>query len=305
MPVPHRSEDFGDLLDPRFQRIYDDRLRQLDDRVFDLHTDEPNNGRNEVKYSSVGTLDDWDEFDGEVAYDSVSQGYDVSLIPVEFTKGTQVRRKLFDDDQFSIMDQKPRAMALSYHRTRQRHAARMLNNGFAVDTMFHTHSENVALCSNSHTTTSGASTAAGFDNLLTDALTAVALETARLQMRGFRGDRAERISVKPDEVWIPVDLEEKMFEINASRGKLDTANNNANFHEGKYQIHSWEYLTDTNDWWLSDMQTRKENVFWQDRVKNEFAMVEDFDTLVAKWRGYGRWGSTWVDWRWVLGNQVS
>ncbi len=34
-------------------------------------------------------------------------------------------------------------------------------------------------------------------------------------------------------------------------------------------------------------------------------MIEDFDTLVAKWRGYGRWGMTYIDWRFIIGNQVS
>ena len=37
----------------------------------------------------------------------------------------------------------------------------------------------------------------------------------------------------------------------------------------------------------------------------EFAMVEDFDTLVGKWRLYSRYGHGHNDWRWVLGAQVS
>ena len=37
----------------------------------------------------------------------------------------------------------------------------------------------------------------------------------------------------------------------------------------------------------------------------EFAMIEDFDTLVAKWRGYARYGLTYVNWRFINGSQVS
>ena len=46
----------GDVLDPRFQRIYNDRLRQLPDMVPELYTMEPTNGRDEMKYSQIGTL---------------------------------------------------------------------------------------------------------------------------------------------------------------------------------------------------------------------------------------------------------
>ena len=34
-------------------------------------------------------------------------------------------------------------------------------------------------------------------------------------------------------------------------------------------------------------------------------MIEDFDTLVAKWRGYCRHGMTYIDWRWINGAIVS
>ena len=50
-----------------------------------------------MRFTQVGTLDDWNAFSGTVDYDSVSQGYDVTTTPVEFTKGVQVSRKLFDD----------------------------------------------------------------------------------------------------------------------------------------------------------------------------------------------------------------
>lgn len=304
-PVPHASENFSDVLDPRFQRIYNDRLRQLADMLPEIYSFEPQNGRDEMKFSQIGTLTDWDEFEGEVSYGSVNQGFDSTLIPLEFTKGTQVRRKLFDDDQYQIMDQRPRGMATSYVRTRQKHGARLFVNSFASDTQFYVHSEGVALCSASHTTTSGASTAAGFDNLSVTAFSATAVETARIKMSKFRGDQAERIQVIPDELWIPVELEERAFEINESLGKVDTNANNRNFQQNRWIVKPWLYLTNVADWWMADGTQRQENAFWVDRVPSEFAMVEDFDTLVAKWRGYARYGYVWVDWRWVNGSNVA
>jgi phage major head subunit gpT-like protein len=305
MPTPMTSESFGDLLDPRFQKIFSDTYKQLPDMLGDIYTMVPTNGRNNMTFSETGTLSDWDEFTGTIPYTAISQGYDVTMTPVEFGKGTQVGRKLYDDDQYHVMDQKPKSMATSAHRTRQKHGHRIFNNAFSVDTLFYNHSEGVALCSNSHTTTSGASTASGFDNLTTASLTATAVFAARLQMIGFRGDQAERIEVMPDELWYPPDLSEQAFEIVKSQGKVDTANNNRNFHEGRYKTHECRYMTDTNNWFMCDSSMRREFLFWCDRIPVEFAFIEDFDTLVAKWRGYGRWGMTYVNWRWICGSQVT
>jgi phage major head subunit gpT-like protein len=305
MPSPMDSGSFGDLLDPRFQKIFRETLKPLPDMLPKIFTMVPTNGRNNMTWSEVGTLTDWDEFTGTVAYSALSQGYDVTMTPVEFTKGVQITRKLYDDDQYHVMDQKPKGMAESLHRTRQKHGHRIFNNAFSVDTLFYSHSEGVALCSNSHTTTTGASTSVGFDNLTTASMTATAVFSARLAMIGFRGDQGEKIDVDPDELWFPPDLSEQAFEIIKSSGKVDSANNNANFHQGRYEGHEARYLSDTNNWFMCDSRLRKQFLFWCDRVPSEFAFIEDFDTLVAKWRGYVRHGMTYVNWRFIHGSQVS
>ena len=305
MPVPHTSGQFGDLLDPRFQKIFHEQYSQLPDMLGELFTFPPDNGRDTMRWSQVGAYSDWDEFTGTVGYQDASQGYDTIATHVEFASGVQVERKLYDDDQYNIMDQRPAGLATAANRTRQKHGARMLNNAFSVDTYFYVNSEGVALCSNSHTTTSGASTASGFDNLATTALSGTSLAAARIAHVQLRDDAANRISVMPDEIWIPPDLYETAYEIVASMGKVDTSNNNRNVHEGRYTIKEWNYLNDTNNWFLTDSTMRKMSVFWVDRVPVEFAFAEDLDTIVAKWRGYMRYSNAHTDWRWIYGSQVS
>lgn len=305
MPVPHISANFGDLLDPRFQKIYSEAYDQLPDMLHNLFTFVTTNGRNTMTWSSVGTLPDLSEFTGSVGYNSQAQGYDSTLTPLEFASGIQVERKLYDDDQHHIMNQKPVSLANATFRTRQKHGARILNNAFSVDNYFTNNSEGVALCSDSHTTTSGASTSSGFDNLVTSALSATTVASARIQMVGFRGDQAERISVTPDELWIPPDLYDVAYEIIASQGKVDTADNNRNVHKGRYTVYEWNYLSDTNNFFMADSGMRRQMMFWTDRTNPEFAMVEDFDTITAKWRVYGRWGQGHIDWRHILGANVS
>lgn len=305
MGAPHTSGAFGDLLDPRFQKIFQDTFKQLPDMIGKLFTSQGTNGRNNMTWSEVGAIPDFEEFTGSVPYSSQAQGYDVTSTPVEFSRGIQVERKLFDDDQYHIMDQKPRGLATAASRKRQRDAARIFNLAFSTDTYFYNHSEGVALCSDSHTTTSGASTASGFDNKTTAALSAVAVAAARIQMVGFRGDIGEMISVTPDELWYPPSLYEIAQEIVDSSGKVDTDLNNPNVHQGAYSLNEWNYMTDTNNWFMCDSAMRRMMLFWIDRIGLEFAMIEDFDTLVAKWRGYMRYSLAYTNWRWILGAQVS
>ncbi len=305
MANPHVSSSFGDLLDPRFQKIFYETYPQLDSMIGQFYNVVPTNGRSDMRFSQVGTLPDWTQFSGTVGYADSTQGYDTVLTPLEFASGIQIERALFDDDQYSIMDQRPRALATSAARTREKHAARLFNNAFSVDTFFYVNSEGVALCSNSHTTTSGASTSSGFDNYGTAALSATAVSAARIAMRNFRGDQAERINVVPDEIVIPPDLYEEAFEIVESMGKVDTDVNNRNVHQGVYSVKEWNYLTDANNWFLSDSRMRKQSVFWTDRVAIEFAMAEDLDTIIAKWRGYMRYAAGHSEWRWVHGFEVS
>src|SRR3972149_5681361 len=306
MAVPMTSGGFGDLLDPRFRKIYFEPYKALPsmrDQLFTTITSD----RDPVRDSAGGTMGDLAEFNGNITYDDMSQGYDVTETHKQFAGGFQVERTLYDDDQFQVMDRRPAGLATSTQRTQETHAARFFNNAFSVDTYFYNHTEGVAVCSNSHTTTSGASTATGFDNLVTTALSAVALESARVQMINFRGDRAERISVMPDTILIPAQgtMEETAWEIINSQGKLDTANNNANFHQGKYKVMVWNFLTDANNWFLIDSTMMKDMLYWVNRVSPEFGWIEDFDTLIAKYRVYTRYGQYHNDWRFLLGAQVT
>ena len=305
MAVPHRTGAFGDLLDVRFQKIFDDNFPQLNDMLPELFDFPSDNGRIDMRFSQVSGYTDIPEFSGAVTYQSAAQGYDTTITPKEFASGIQVERRLFDTDQFGIMNQRPAGLARSAQRTRQGQGARAFNNAFSVDTKFYINSEAVALWSDSHTTTTQASTGTGFDNLVTTALSATAVATARIQMRGFRDAAANRGDIEPDEILFPPELYEVAFEINSSMGKVDTAENNRNVHFGRYTMKEWNYLDDPNNWFLMDASLRGESLKWFDSVPVEFAFAEDLDTLVAKWRLYGVWGNGHLDWRWILGANVS
>ena len=302
--TPHSVGNFGDLLDKRVTKLFVDRFKELFDRIPGIYNVQKSSDSFE-RSSSVGALGDFTQFAGTVTYQSQSQGYDVTATHIPFASGIQIERELYDDDRHSVWSKRPIALADSAQRTRQKHAARIYNNAASVDTMFYNNSEGVALVSDSHLTTAGTSTAVGYDNMTTAALSAVAVAAARIQFRGFRDDVGNRISCIPDRLVIPVDLFEIAYEITQSEGKVDSANNNANVNKGQYEVVDWEYLTDTNNWFMEDSSYRKLSLTWWDRIPLEFAMAEELDTMVAKWRAYMRYSMEWSDWRWVLGGIVS
>jgi hypothetical protein len=297
MATPHISANFADVLDPRFQEIFWEEYYELPDMIPRLYSMPPNNGRDTMRWSQVGTVADFTEFTGTVDYGSYNQGYDTILTPLEFTRGIQAERKLLDDDQYNILDARPKGIAASAFRTRQLHGAQRFNSAFSTTSSpnFYVNSEQVALCSNSHTTTSGASTATGFDNLTTAALSATAVAAARILMVDFRGDQAERISVIPDELLFPPNLYEEAYEIINASGKVDTDLNNPNVHRGQYTAIEWNYLIDTNNWFMMDSRMRGTMLHHLDRIPIEFAFIEDFDTIIGKWRGYMRYGNAHTD----------
>lgn len=302
--VPHNSANFADLIDKRVTKIFYDEYTQLPDRLPDVYGMETSSDSFE-KWSGVGSLPDFTQFAGTVTYQSQAQGYDTTATHVPFSNGIQVERELYDDDRHGIWERRPVALAQAAQRTRQKHGARIFNNAASVDVFFYNNSEGVALCSDSHTTNSGASTASGFDNLTTSSLTAVAVSAARIQFRNFRGDVAERLSMLPDAIWVPPDLADVADEIVKSSGKPDSANNNMNPQKGRYTIYDWEYLSDTNNWFMCDSRQQKQFLTWFDRIPLEFAMAEELDTLIAKWRAYMRYSCAWWDWRFILGGIVS
>ena len=153
MAVPAVSANFADLLDPRIQKVYNDTYKQLPDRISDFYdvvsgSDAPTKDR--YVMSAIGTMGDVEEHTGTVNYDDVSQGYDVTITPKEYSKGFQIDRKLFDDDLTGIIDGKPRGMATAFQRTRQKHAASVFNNAFSLDTTWLNNTEGVAQIGRAH-----------------------------------------------------------------------------------------------------------------------------------------------------------
>lgn len=311
--VPTSSGNFGDLLDTRFNRILMDWTpppTSIRGEIYTMDT----SGKADERASQIEPFERPSEFGTQAAqsitYQGIAQGYDSIATHREFASGFQVQRKLVDDEQYRAINRMPTMLRNAFEDMEEHHASRPFRLAFSVDNFFYTHTEGVALCSNSHTNNSGTSTTVGYDNLTTTALSATNLTAMRLLMSKFRNPASLRMSVAPDTLLCPPDLYDTAYEIIAARGQVDSGNNNPNVHEGQYRLILWDYLTgddnsETNNYFLIDSRMMKNMATWWSRVPYEQGRFGDFDTFLQKWRAYIRYSYQIEDWRWNVGASVT
>ena len=294
--MPLITENFGRLLEPGLRKIYDTVFNQqpsMREMLYGVH-DSQKNQEFDLEDSPI---DDFATFSGEIPYDDSVQGYRTTYTHEEYARGIKVERKLVDDDLYNIINRKPERLAISAARRRETDAANVFNNSFNSSV---TGGDSLSLCSSAHTSLNSTTTQS---NTGTSSLSAVNVEAARRLMVAFRDSIDGVISVQPDTLIVPLQLEEVAWEIINSRGKVDTAQNNANFHNGKYKLVVWNnYLGSSTRWWMADFTLMKQFLNWFDRIKPEFFRDKEFETLMAKFAGYMRYSFGWSDWRWVFGN---
>lgn len=299
--VPSTSENFGDVLTPGFKVIFDETLalKDLPDNIADYFTVVPVD-KSYLKYSSVGAYSDIPEYTGSITYQGNEQGYDTTINFPEYVSGFQIERKLFDDKEYNVMNGRPEEMANSVRRTRGKHAASELNEAF---TTAPTDMDAVALCSASHPYSPSDSTTQS--NTGTTAFSVTAVAATRLLMQGFVNSKGDKYETNMDMIIHPDELEEKVFEVINTGQQVDTANNNSNFHKGRYKALKLPYLTSTKNWFGVDSFYMKKWNIWGERVKPEFRKDQSSDAYILKCSTYSRWERKWVNWAWVYGHSVS
>jgi phage major head subunit gpT-like protein len=293
------AENWATLLEPGLRSVF---MTQRDAIIapspMDLFYNVVTSNRAFEETFGVGGLGDVPQFNGSIEYDAMEGLYKTTFTHIEWAKGIQVERKLVDDDQYNVINQRATALGLSFGRTREKNAASTFNNAFTS-----VGSDGVALCgshpfspTNSATQSNAGTSALTYDNLI----------ATRKLMREFKDDRGELITVMPNILLVPPELEDTAQTILNSINKPGTNNNDTNIVRGQgYQLVVWDYLTDANNWYLIDGAMAKMHLWWFTRVPVEFALdpKSEFD-LVARYRGYERYSFGFDDWRWIYGHSV-
>jgi len=293
------AANWPDLLEVDMRVIYMDQYQVLPTMVPDLFGIESSDKSYE-KMSQAGPVPDHTEFAGKIDVVERTQGYDKTVTFTEYAAQIQIQRKLVADDQTRTVNRMPKGLATSASRSREKKGANIFILAFTYEP---SDGDGTELCASDHPSpVNGVSTQSNEGTL---SLSATNVETTRLNMFDFHDEIGEKLSLNPDSILIPRNKEEKGWEIINSKGKIDTADNNANFHHGKYNLVIWDRLTDSNNWWMYDKSMMKDYLIWWNREPIQFFQDKDSDTLIAKYLSYYRCGTSWDDWRFLFGHLVS
>ena len=296
------SENWGELLEPTLRKVYFDHYNQLaqESRIPTLFNVGSSSKAAEHDLG-VGAFSAWGEYKGTIEYDDNSKGFETIYTHKQFARGVSAERKLIDDDMYGVIQRRTEGLAYGAYLKREQDGASMYNNAFSSAV---TGADGVELCgahpaspSNPTTQSNAGSTALSYD----------AVVATQLLMRGFKNDRGDLAPSHGNLLVVPPALQEEAWTITDTIGKPGTANHDGNYVQSQgMSTVVWDYLTDTNNWFLIDSRLLKMYVNWFDRVPMEFENDKTGDyNLINNYRGYMRYSFGWSDWRWVYGHEVA
>jgi phage major head subunit gpT-like protein len=292
--------NWQDALEPIAKKNFNLGFREKPaerDMIFDVKT----SSKLTETYLEIGDIGAMNEFTGDLEYQDVSQGYKMTITASELAKGIKIQKKFVLTDQLDVVEQLPKMLGLAARRRMATDVFSIFNNAF---TTTHLTIDGLQLCSSAHTSNQdGISTTQS--NRTTTAASPVALETIRQNMKDFMSNTDQMIEVNPDMIICGRALEETFYEIIKSSGKVDTANNNRNFHQGKYKLLVSDWLDDDNNFFVVDSELMKMFNVWNNVAALEFGQAKDFDGFQAKYAAYMFYGYGSRGWHWVSGAEVA
>jgi len=291
--------NFGDLLEPGFNQIYNDAYQETErlfTQIFRVQTSSKQDERDSA-VSGFGLLTQKAE-QAPIDYEDPVQMYDVLYTHLTYGKGFKISKEMFDDDQYNVMNSKPEALGRAARRTEERSAANVFNRAFNTSYLG---GDGVPLVSTLHPRADGGTSQS---NASATGLTFTEqnYETARLAMRRQLDDKGQFIDVMPQTLLIPLDLEKTAKIIFNSNLRSGTADNDMNPYQGQLKVMPWSYLDrNATHWFLLDNGLHKVKWFW--REKANFKQDVMFETDAALFKVRERFSNGFSDWRGVWGSQ--
>lgn len=298
---------FGRLLEPGLRKIFMETYKEKAEQYSKVFNVQTSNKAIETDLR-MGGFGLWEKKDsaGSVQYQDMVDPQALQYIHEEFASGFQIERKLVDDEQYNVMAKRAKALGRAARATIETKAAKVLNDAFSVNGF-----DGVPLISTAHVRLDGgtmsnrlqaADGASSADAKLTDAN----LKAALIQMSRQVDERGLKIQVQPSKLVVPRALEYTARTILGSmnisaQGNGTGMTNDKNVIQGSLEVVPLDYLDVNNTcWFLIDPTVAELNFFWRKRV--EFKNTEDFDTMVAKYRGYMRFSVGYSDYRGIFGS---
>lgn len=291
--------NFGDLLEPGFREIYDNRYAEIPE-MFSQILKVDSSDKQDEKDSAVSGFGYFNETSesGQINYEDPVQMYDVTYTHKKYTKGFKISEEMYEDDLYRIMNKKPGQLAVAARRTAEYYAASVFNNAFSTS---YTGGDGTPLASTVHPRSDGGSSQsnASATGLV---LNETNLETGNLAMDGQLDDKGMKIAAETKVLLVPRALRKTASILVESEGRPETADNDINYYRNLgIKVMSWHYLTSNTAWFLLDPTVHLVTWFW--RIKPEFKQDTAFDTGMALYKSRMRFSKGFSDWRGIYGSK--
>ena len=302
----HVSENFGKLLYPGLRKIFFETYDEIPEQFPRIFNVETSNSATETDHG-MGAFGDWTERTDElspVAYAKIKDGGEVTYKHKAFTKGFMISRELNDDEKYGQMKKMAKALARAGRAKVEKDAITVLTKGFKSDVGAFKGRDGKELFHDQHTLVDSSKTCS---NLMTGPLNETNLKKAIQMMASQLDEAGNLIQMKATKLIVPPALEDTALRLLHSSQLPGTELNDTNeYLKNRLQVVVMDYLGATaggsdTAWYLQDGTRHELNFFW--RVKPEFKNEEDFDTFVAKYRGYMRYSYGFSDWRGMVGSK--
>lgn len=301
----HVSANFGKLLEPGLRKIFFETYDEIPEqysKIYNVHT---SNSATETDHG-MGAFGDWEVRTDEtsnVSYAKIKDGRDVVYRHKAFTKGFMIGRELYDDEKYGQMKKMAKALARAGRAKVEKDAISLLLKGFKKTSPEFVGIDGLSLFHDQHTLVDSTKKCS---NVLAEPLTEASLKKAIKMMSEQLDEAGNLIQMKATKLIVPPALEDTAIRLLKSTHLPGSQDNDTNAYlKDRMEIVVMDYLGKTAGgsdqvWFLQDGSRHELNFFW--RVKPEFKSEEDFDTFVAKYRGYMRYSFGFSDWRGMVGS---
>lgn len=264
----------------------------------------------DVQFAAFGAMPEKTENDSVMYTDGV-QGGTKRYIHLTYALGCRTSWELYEDDQYGVIKQIPKALARSAQFTKEMVAANIFNLGFTTVTT----TDGLSLFNNAHTLLGGpgaTNAAPGLTNVISTAGTYpnrpatdadfsfTALQLMANHFERMIDSQGLPIQIKPKVVVIPPELKFIAKEILGSPNKPYTSDNEINSLLGEdLSFTVGHYFTSQSAWFvLADKSDHYLKFFNRSPLKDYYD--DDFDTgamkTITKMRisaGASNWIGTW------------
>lgn len=293
------TQSFAKLLEPGLRKVFFGTYKEKPEQfsqVFNVDKSEKaiETDLRQPGFTQWGTKSQMDSTEYEDIDDPIIAQYR----HITYSKGFQVTKEMVDDEQYNIINKKPKELARTARATIETLAASVLNDAFTAKA---TNPMGEPLISDQHQLLGKNVGSLKGVNFLG---TGKPLSESNLELMFKLGreqidETGNKIQMNPKLLVVPAALEFTAEKIAKSIQLPGTNNNDINPMRGRFQVIVMDYLTDPTAWFLIDPDLNPLQWFWREKLN--FKSTNDFDTDMAKYKGRFRCSFGWTDWRGILG----